>query len=545
MTSDVEFFVDDDTLATGANDGSSQADAYRGWAAFIAAQGSRNLVSGDERLIATIFTSSSTADTPATFDAPSTMTTDRTSGNYMLIRPLTGHRAGTEWDTSKAIIAPTGNFGTWLEAVTLDGVQVALAKTGGSQHGPSLADNEIEFTGNYFKYTGSGGSSNAMLVWVSSVGVRVGNNIFDGFPQQAINNSRTSGTSYIYDNTFIDCLTNVEYSNSDLAVLKANLSHNSTNDYIGTYAAGTDYNSTDSSTNGYTVTGGGNSNDRVSQIITFTSATDYEPTTGDAAAYQLGVDLSGDANFPITDDISTVTRATPTTIGARDPDAIAAAFTITGPDTAIEAATVNGTGTDLNTITGVTLTVAAKSYTVDQTIDAQTTTTLDYDANVGIADITVAGPGGAKAGVPLLATVSAAGITTDIVSQTYDDGSVPASRVFTSISAPATHDVVQTMIAVADTTVDESIWSSAILTVEDDHQAYVPKTVDAVTFTWLADGSFTSTSNAVVAVDVYYFTPSTGQWVWVELTVSDGTIQPEASGAQGTYAPQTRIHSRR
>lgn len=94
------------------------------------------------------------------------------------------------------------------------------------------------------------------------------------------------------------------------------LFYNNTTDATGTFLAGTDYNAADSGAIGYTVTGGGNTHDRVSQTFTFVNAgaNDYHLQSGDAGAKNFGVTDPSAGLF--SDDIDLVSRSGSWDIGA-------------------------------------------------------------------------------------------------------------------------------------------------------------------------------------------------------------------------------------
>lgn len=130
--------------------------------------------------------------------------------------------------------------------------------------------------------------------------VKAWNNIISGgFTYSGIYN--ISSTLYAYNNTIVGNTRGMERDSGTL-VAKANIVHGSgnTNSYVGTFGTGTDYNSTDS-----TDSIGVGSNNRTSQTITFvdSGSSNYLLASNDAGARDVGVDLSGDANIAVTDDV--------------------------------------------------------------------------------------------------------------------------------------------------------------------------------------------------------------------------------------------------
>src|SRR3989338_10487807 len=123
---------------------------------------------------------------------------------------------------------------------------------------------------NVIIYDFIGGSSNYGFIWYDS-----------------------SHSVYASNITVQNCA--VGFSGSGM-VLKNSLFKSCTTAASGTFAAGTDYNATNNASIGYTVTGGGNTHDRVSQTFTFVNEAgdDFHLASTDAGASNVGVDLSAD-----------------------------------------------------------------------------------------------------------------------------------------------------------------------------------------------------------------------------------------------------------
>ena len=202
--------------------------------------------------------------------------------------------------------------------------------------------------------------------------------------------------------------------------------------------------------------------------------------------------------------------------------------TLTGPASTTEGSATVAAGTDLDTVT--TFNLISGTFSIAQTIDSATATTLNYVAESGANDCVPATP---VLGVPLEATISAAGVTPYQIQQEADDGTNPAATFNTTLNGEATHEVVQTMIAVANTTPGESIFGTDLIAVEDDMQAYIVKAANGMNITWAADGTFTTDADQTEIIDVAYFAPSTGQWSCLALTIS-------ASGVGATIPPASR-----
>ena len=198
---------------------------------------------------------------------------------------------------------------------------------------------------------------------------------------------------------------------------------------------------------------------------------------------------------------------------------IAAGPTITGPDTTTEGSVTVQTGTLQDTV--VTQSLVSGSYSIEQTIDSATAGTLTYNAESGVNQCTPSTP---VSGVPLEPTITAAGITPYVVQQEADDGTNPPATRNITLNPEATHEVIQTMAGVANTTPDQSIFGSTWVTVEDNHQARLPKVVDGVTFTWNDKGEFTTDIDKTVTFQYELFSPASGNWSAISLTVKDTSI---------------------
>lgn len=202
-------------------------------------------------------------------------------------------------------------------------------------------------------------------------------------------------------------------------------------------------------------------------------------------------------------------------------DAVAAP-TISGPASTTEGAATVETGTLLNTVTTQSFITTVGGFSINQTIDAQTATTLDYDAESGVNNCV---PGSPANGVPMEPTLVAAGITAYQLQQKADDGATPATANIV-LNGEATHDNVQVMIATSNTTPGESVLGTNIIIVEDDMQYYAPKAVNGMNITWANDGTFTTDADQTEVITVAYFSPANGTWGCITLTITQTSVGP-------------------
>jgi hypothetical protein len=220
--------------------------------------------------------------------------------------------------------------------------------------------------------------------------------------------------------------------------------------------------------------------------------------------------------------------------------------TLSGPDTTTEQAATVAAGTDLDTVTTFSLKTDDDAFTIEQTIDAATATTLDYDAESGVNDVVTPGSGGAVNGIPVEATIAAAGTTAYQIQQEADDGTDTDSRNIT-LNPESGFDVIQTTIAVANTDDDESIFGSSYITVEDDMQAYVPDSANGMNITWAADGTFTTDANQTETIEVRYLSPANQEWSSIDFTIDlakeDQTISFADAGPIAMTVPDTQTNT--
>ena len=93
------------------------------------------------------------------------------------------------------------------------------------------------------------------------------------------------------------------------------------------------------------------------------------------------------------------------------------AVTLTGPDTVTEGTSTSATGTELDTVTTLTLQTDDASFSIEQTKGTQTATTIPYTPDSGINNTVGYGPGSAVNGIPVEADILASGATAYQVQQ--------------------------------------------------------------------------------------------------------------------------------
>lgn len=236
-----------------------------------------------------------------------------------------------------------------------------------------------------------------------------------------------------------------------------------------------------------------------------TSTGDFTIKTGSTILKDGGADVSAE-NGGVSTDIDGNTRSGTWDIGAAEDTA--PSITLSSPDTIIASEATQLVGTLLNTVTNVELETTDEATTVTQSITSQDSTTLDFTADAVWSDVV---PGTPQAGLPINATVYATGATVYALRVSVDDGVTTATRNVT-FNLPNTHQAVQTMIAQANTTAGESLFDAAIIAVEDNMIAVLPKQVDGVNITVNGSGELVMDGNQTLEFDVQYWSPANEQW---------------------------------
>tara|TARA_Y100000593_G_scaffold58479_2_gene108666 strand:+ start:4235 stop:6142 length:1908 start_codon:yes stop_codon:yes gene_type:complete len=194
--------------------------------------------------------------------------------------------------------------------------------------------------------------------------------------------------------------------------------------------------------------------------------------------------------------------------------AATSALSVTGPDSLEQNAASQIAGAALDSVTALSLRTSDLAYSIAQTITLQNAATIDFTTNTGIASTE---PGVPVSGIPMTPTVSAVGISAFELEFVVDNGGEVARSI--TIDPPSTHEVIQTTLIQADTDSGESIFASDLIAVEDNMQAYVPKSVNGMNITWSANGNFTTDIDQTETIEVVYFSPTNGQWSAIDVTI--------------------------
>lgn len=261
--------------------------------------------------------------------------------------------------------------------------------------------------------------------------------------------SPTTLDAYIYNNTIQNCHYGISRLDADIIAVNNLFSASVTADASGTFAAGTDYNATSRASIGYTVTGGGNTHDRLSQTFTFVDGTnkDFHLQSSDAGAKDYGVSDPGSGLF--SDDIDGATRTGSWDIGADEYTAGGTSHALSGQaDTVSTAAGALIAALFLGAASSATASAAIGNLTAGLSLNGQSTT-----VSTATGDLTVGGAISSHALVGQADTVSAAaGQTTAgyALSGRADTASTASANTL-FVGHPLTGDTATTVSAASGT----------------------------------------------------------------------------------------------
>jgi hypothetical protein len=195
--------------------------------------------------------------------------------------------------------------------------------------------------------------------------------------------------------------------------------------------------------------------------------------------------------------------------------------TLTGPDTTTVGDEREAAGTNLDTVTTAGLKVES-SYSLSLTIDAQTATTLTQTDDIGTPTL-----GSPVDSLPVTADTLAAGTTVWQIQQWVDDGTNPEVQRNITLAGVAGTKTVQFLTTgddAANTTIGESFVGTDIIAVEDDMTMTYQEVTDTVTLTVNADGTFTTDKDQTIALDLTFWSPSTGEASLARVTILGSAI---------------------
>lgn len=298
---------------------------YTSLAAAIAGE-DKNLVSLDRQLTIECYAKQ---DTSAVYFTRTAWTTDAT--RYILVTCPSTERHSGIYSTSKYRLEVSNNtpfridhgvFITveWLQIHLVTGTDMRVVYFGGATASASNITLRNCIVRSYGGAQYNAGI-HASYTGNSSSNIYVYNNlVYGGDTVNNVHNyglqSDIVGNYYFFNNTIISRY-GVKRNNGTF-ILKNNLFQVVESTGTGTMGAGTNYNRTNLSSLGYTVTGGGNTSDATSQTFTFvdSSATppDFHLASNDAGAKNLGVSDPGSGLF--SNDIDGQTRYGSWDVGA-------------------------------------------------------------------------------------------------------------------------------------------------------------------------------------------------------------------------------------
>ena len=238
--------------------------------------GNRDLVAENKIAVAKIDGAWTAADTTAV--AIGGWTTDAT--RYIKIYTTAAARHSGKWNTGKYRLEISNNYRPFVnleDYVRIDGLQIsndtAVDYGVGMLHRPNggSTSTDVRIFNNIIRRTSANASMSGIDFNYGGL-YKVWNNIIYDFSGSGIMffNGFGTSTAYVYNNTLYNntySAINVASGNSVAAKNNIVYGSGSTNAYIGTFAAGTDYNATDGTDNI-----GQGANNKISQTFSFVDA---------------------------------------------------------------------------------------------------------------------------------------------------------------------------------------------------------------------------------------------------------------------------------
>lgn len=321
---------------------SGQGGDYTTMAAWEAGE-QRDLTAMDEIAVAEISGTWSTPDTTAvTIDG---WTTDAT--RYIKIYTTAEARHPGKWDEGKYRRESNNDNAIVIneDYVRFDGLQLKItAADNNSNRALNISSvtsdaNEIWISNCIIRgvLSGTSNANYGILTSANSYVIKIWNNIVYDWGKTSPDNNAgiflQGSTSYVYNNTLYGNDDGLRNEGGGEAIAKNNIvthTGNVNNIYIGTFAAGTDYNATDG-----TDDIGQGSNNRISQTFSFASEAndDFHLASTDTGARESGADLSADADLPVTTDIDGHSRPTLTAFDIGADEATTPIFYSVGQNT--------------------------------------------------------------------------------------------------------------------------------------------------------------------------------------------------------------------
>ncbi len=208
-----------------------------------------------------------------------------------------------KWKTTAYILYLNTSFGQCIsnteEYTVLEGLQVHSEATFQARQAIESTSSNITISHSIIRCSGAI-ANNAIESTSGTSGVKkVSNTLIYDCPGVGIYLWSADSAAFVYSNTVENCGTGAQTGNNDM-IAKGNIIKGCPTPGTGSFDSASDYNASDSSTV-FT----DNTNDRTGVTFIFVDSTgnDFHLAAGDTAALNHGVDLSGDANLAVTDDI--------------------------------------------------------------------------------------------------------------------------------------------------------------------------------------------------------------------------------------------------
>lgn len=328
---------------------------------------------------------------------------------YIHIVVPAGERHSGVWDNSKYYLLQQASFGASINLTIpytrFTGIQFKLVPTlsYGNWYGGIVANSVpgVQVDKCIFWVPSSTYTNSIHPLRLGSWPCAVTNCLFYGYFSEAINTDSSNGV-FVYNCTFISTGNSAYafFRGASIFYLKNNLVDGFQHVWESIRAnCPEDYNSSDLAATSWDSGGPGpgtwGPHDRYSQTFGFVDAAnaDYALTAGDTGAKGYGADLSTDANYPITTDISGATRTAPWDIGAFRVASsnVLGAQVATAPGSVVASAggsaSVNVTGGAVQADAGTALAQSGVDVGVTGASTASALGTVAADGNAGVSPI--------------------------------------------------------------------------------------------------------------------------------------------------------------
>lgn len=205
----------------------------------------------------------------------------------------------------------------------------------------------------------------------------------------------------------------------------------------------------------------------------------------------------------------------------------ALSLTITGPDSVLEGASIELTGTNLDTLSisdDIKLKTTLGGFSRNLlygVVSANSVADVEWESGQSSLRLSGTVP---ELGVPLEPTITSANVTNYQLQVEVDNGVDAAVLRDITLNPDSSYEVIQVMSSEVNIVQGESIFGVNIVSVEDNHQVVVPKSSNGMNITWSNDGTFETDADQEEVIDALYLSPSTKEWSKHTLTIRQSSV---------------------